>query len=36
MGAEVITVNEDEVVLQVKIKLNGSLMEMENSIQEAA
>lgn len=35
MSAEVITANEDEVVLQVKIKLNGSLMEMENSIQEA-
>jgi len=35
MNAEVITANEDEVILQVKIKLNGSLMDMENSIQEA-
>ena len=35
MTAEVITASEDEVVLQVKIKLNGSLMEMEESIQQA-
>jgi len=35
MTAEVITANEDEIVLQIKIKLKGSLMEMEDSIQRA-
>lgn len=33
MAAEVIATNENEVVLQVKVKLNGSLMEMEEAIQ---
>ena len=33
MTAEVITANEDEVVLQVRFKLSGSLMEMEEAIQ---
>ena len=33
MTAEVIAANENEVVLQVKVKLNGSLMEMEEAIQ---
>ena len=31
MTVEVITASEDEVVLQIKIKLKGSLMEMEDS-----
>jgi hypothetical protein len=35
MVAEVITADEDGIVLQVKINLNGSLMDMEHSIQEA-
>lgn len=33
--AEVVSITNDEITLQVKVKLNGSLMEMEETIQKA-
>lgn len=34
--AEIISSNGDEITLQVKVKLQGSLMNMEHSIQQAS
>ena len=33
--AEIIEINNNEVVLQVRVKLNGSMLEMEEDIQSA-
>ena len=35
MSAQVVNQSGDEITVQVKVKLNGSMMDMEKSIQQA-